>query len=105
MKQIDIHMAKTHLSALVEKAATGESFVITKSGLPLVVVHPYTPNTSYPRVGFLKGFVSIPADFDRMGSKEIPSILRVVSEATSYPCLRGYPSWRLVVLWHNTPDQ
>ena len=71
MEQINIHEAKTHLSSLVEKAAAGEPFVIAKSGRPLVVVSSYAPAAPRPRTGFLKGRVSIPADFDRMGEKDI----------------------------------
>jgi len=74
MEQIDINVAKTHLSALVEKAAAGEPFVIAKAGRPLVTVRPYVENASYPRTGFLKGLISVPADFDHMGSEEITAM-------------------------------
>ena len=72
MQQINIHAAKTHLSTLVEKAAAGEPFVIAKAGRPLVVVSPYAAPAPCSRIGFLKGRVSIPTDFDRMGTEEIP---------------------------------
>ena len=71
MLQINIHEAKTHLSSLADKAAAGESFIIAKSGRPLVVVNPYIKPSPYPRIGFLKGKISVPVDFDRMGSDEI----------------------------------
>jgi len=71
MEHINIHAAKTHLSALVEKAAAGESFVIAKSGRPLVTVSPYIVKTPNNRVGFLRGSISVPSDFDRLGSDEI----------------------------------
>jgi len=74
MEYINIHAAKTHLSALVEKAAAGEPFVIAKSGRPLVIVSPYTGKTSNNRVGFLRGFVSVPSDFDRLGGDEIANM-------------------------------
>ena len=74
MRQINIHEAKTHLSALVEKAAAGEPFVIAKSGRPLVTVIPYTKAGRNPRIGFLKGHITIPANFDRMGSEEIVAL-------------------------------
>ena len=38
MQQYNIHAAKTHLSALVEKAAEGEAFIIAKAGKP--IIHP-----------------------------------------------------------------
>ena len=74
MQQINIHAAKTHLSTLVEMAAAGEPFVIAKSGRPLVVVSPYAAPESCPRIGFLKGLVSVPADFDNMGAEEISAM-------------------------------
>ena len=71
MQQINIHAAKTHLSTLVDRAAAGEPFVIAKAGHPLVIVSSYAAPASCPRVGFLKGLVSIPVGFDRMGGEEI----------------------------------
>ena len=72
MQQINIHAAKTHLSSLVDKAAKGESFVIAKSGKPMVTVIPFSPErTIQNRIGFLKGMLKIPDDFDQMGQNEI----------------------------------
>jgi prevent-host-death family protein len=73
METINIHEAKTHLSRLVEKAAQGESFVIAKAGKPMVRVSaldaPSAENRQ--RVGFLKGRIEVPDDFDRMAEDEI----------------------------------
>ena len=75
MQQYNIHAAKTHLSALVEKAAVGEAFIIAKAGKPMVKVIPYLPlKIVQKRVGFLKGQIEVPADFDRMGQDEISSV-------------------------------
>ena len=74
MKQVNIHAAKTNLSALIQKAAAGESFIIAKAGRPLVTVSAYNTKTPARRVGFLKGQVSVPKDFDRMGEKIILSM-------------------------------
>ncbi|MCL2547796.1 MAG: type II toxin-antitoxin system prevent-host-death family antitoxin [Symbiobacteriaceae bacterium] len=71
MQQVNIHAAKTHLSALLEKAAAGESFIIAKAGKPLVTVRPYDPDNSTSRVGFLKGLIKVPVDFDHLGQEEI----------------------------------
>ena len=72
MQQYNIHAAKTHLSALIEKAVGGEAFIIAKAGKPMVKVIPCSPhNTTLKRIGFLKGQISIPANFDKMGQKEI----------------------------------
>ena len=72
MQQYNIHAAKTHLSALVEKAAVGEAFIIAKSGKPMVKVVPVTDDADVQkRIGFLKGQIKVPADFDRMGTNDI----------------------------------
>jgi antitoxin (DNA-binding transcriptional repressor) of toxin-antitoxin stability system len=71
MQLVNIHAAKTHLSALVSKAAAGESFVIAKAGHPLVTVSPYMKDDTVKRVGFLKGNISVPHNFDSIRSGEL----------------------------------
>ena len=76
MKTVNIHEAKTHLSRLVEKAASGESFVIAKAGKPMVRVVALDAPTDWQssRIGFLKGQVTVPDDFDQMGRDEITAM-------------------------------
>lgn len=76
MKTVNIHEAKTHLSRLVEEAANGEAFVIAKAGKPMVKVVPLAEAPAEEpkkkrRIGFLKGQISVPDDFDTMFAKEI----------------------------------
>lgn len=73
MRTVNIHEAKTHLSRLIEKAAKGEAFIIAKSGKPLVKVTALDAPTAgkMRRTGFLTDGIKVPADFDRMGEKEI----------------------------------
>ncbi|GJE62573.1 type II toxin-antitoxin system Phd/YefM family antitoxin [Methylobacterium trifolii] len=73
MKTVNLHEAKTHLSRLVDQAASGEAFVIAKAGRPMVKVVPLDARkTEQPRrIGFLAGQISVPDDFDRMGDDEI----------------------------------
>ncbi|MGF7008794.1 type II toxin-antitoxin system Phd/YefM family antitoxin [Aminobacter sp. BE322] len=76
MHTVNIHEAKTHLSRLIEKAAKGESFIIAKSGKPMVkVVAIDTPAAGDTRrLGFMAGQFSVPEDFDRMGYEEIEKL-------------------------------
>jgi prevent-host-death family protein len=74
MKTVNIHDAKTHLSRLIEEAAGGEPFVIAKAGKPLVKVVPLDAPKAAQRVGFLRGEIEVPEDFDRMGSAEIEKL-------------------------------
>jgi prevent-host-death family protein len=71
MRQLNIHEAKTHLSALVDRAAAGEPFIIAKAGRPLVTVSSINKPQAHSRTGFLKEQIKIPIDFDRMGNDEI----------------------------------
>jgi len=73
MQTVNIHEAKTHLSRLIEQAVKGEPFVIAKAGKPLVKVSRLDAPaaTEVKRVGFMKGQIEVPDDFDRMGSEEI----------------------------------
>ena len=75
MQQVNIHDAKTHLSKLIEQAVKGESFVIAKSGKPMVTVSAYTPPPDPARrLGFLKDRLEVPEDFDAMGRAEIQAM-------------------------------
>ena len=76
MRTVNMHEAKTHLSRLVEGAAQGEPFIIARAGKPLVKVLAVDAPESSPagRTGFLAGRISLPDDFDRMGSTEIETL-------------------------------
>ena len=71
MKQVNMHAAKTNLSALVKEAAAGEPFAIAINGKPMVKVIAYNEPARLPRIGFLKGNIVIPEGFDDMAIDEI----------------------------------
>jgi len=76
MQTINIHEAKTHLSRLVEDAARGNAFIIAKSGNPMVKVTPLAPDEVHKekRLGFMRGEISVPDDFDVMESSKIADL-------------------------------
>ena len=79
METVNIHEAKTQLSRLVDRAAKkGESFVIAKAGKPLVKVSPLDAPEQPKRLGFLKGEIDVPDDFDEMGEREIAILFGIV---------------------------
>ena len=84
MKQVNMHEAKTHLSRLVDEAAAGQSFVICKAGKPMVRVTPLNPSDEAApvrsRLGMLRGQLSVPDDFDRMGQEEIADLFEGIGE-------------------------
>ena len=73
---VNIHEAKTQLSRLVEQAAQGEAFIIAKTGKPMVKVISLGRTEAGPacRLGFMAGEITVPDDFDQMGSDEIASM-------------------------------
>ena len=73
MRTVNIHEAKTHLSRLIEEAVKGQPFIIAKAGKPMVRVEAVeTPEEKAKRrIGFLKGVVTVPDDFDEIGREEI----------------------------------
>ena len=73
MQIINIHEAKTNLSRLIALAGQGEPFVIAKAGKPLVKVTAITTQNGEPRrrLGFMRGMMQVPDDFDRMGGDDL----------------------------------
>jgi prevent-host-death family protein len=74
MTTVNIHEAKTQLSKLVEQAAGGEPFIIAKAGKPMVRVTAIDAPAEARRLGFLKGEIEVPDDFDVMGADEIAGL-------------------------------
>jgi antitoxin (DNA-binding transcriptional repressor) of toxin-antitoxin stability system len=82
MKTVSIHEAETNLARLIEEAARGDALVIADdAGKPLVKLVAVEAPAEEPdggadqpkkrRIGFLKGKISVPDDFDTMFAKEI----------------------------------
>ena len=73
MKTVNIHEAKTHLSRLVDEVERGEPIVIAKAGKPKAKLVRFDAPESKPkrRIGFLKGKIKVPDDFDTMFAEEI----------------------------------
>jgi prevent-host-death family protein len=63
-KTVNLYEAKTHLSALVDRAADGEEIVIAKAGKPRARLVPVPPPQKVRRPGGGKGKVWVANDFD-----------------------------------------
>ncbi len=62
---VNIYDAKTNLSKLVERAASGEEIIIAKAGKPKAMLVPYQPPRKKRRFGQnLLGITYIADDFD-----------------------------------------
>ena len=61
MQRVTIHVAKTHLSRLIEAALAGEEVVISRGSTPVVRLVPVVKQTF--QIGLLAGQLGIGPDF------------------------------------------
>lgn len=62
--QVNLYQAKTHLSALVDRAASGQEVVIARGGKPAARLVCLEEPKRKLVFGLLKGRVKVAADFD-----------------------------------------
>lgn len=62
--QVNMHEAKSQLSALAEKVWRGEKVVIAKAGKPYLDLLPHQENRIQRKPGRHKGHIRIADDFD-----------------------------------------
>lgn len=63
--QVNMHEAKSKLSALAEKVWQGETVVIAKAGKPYLDILPHKEERIPRKPGRFKGRIRIAEDFDR----------------------------------------
>jgi prevent-host-death family protein len=64
MKTVNVHEAKTHFSRLLDRAQTGQEFVIAKAGKPVARLGPLVRQGKKRRLGLLDGKFKVPDDFN-----------------------------------------
>lgn len=64
MATVGIHHAKTHLSELLRRVATGEEILIVRGREPVARLVPASPGSAARRLGVDKGVYEVPDDFD-----------------------------------------
>lgn len=64
MKQVNIHEAKTNLSALIEEVQAGAEIIIAKAGKPVARLAPLSIIRAARKPGAMKGKIRIAQDFD-----------------------------------------
>jgi prevent-host-death family protein len=73
MHQVNMHEAKSNLSALVEEALAGGEVVIARAGKPLARLVPYHPWKEPRKPGRWKGKLWVSDDFDTIPEEVIAS--------------------------------
>lgn len=63
---INIHEAKTQLSALVARAEAGEDIVIARANKPVVRLVALAPSPVQRRLGEARGLVTMAPNFDEL---------------------------------------
>ena len=63
MSTVTIHVAKTHLSRLIERAAAGEEIVILKGKTPVARLTALAPKPGKRRFGAYRGEFQVPPSF------------------------------------------
>jgi prevent-host-death family protein len=64
MTQVNTHEAKTRLSRLLRRVAAGEEITIANRGVPVARLVPVPAAGTTRKLGFFRGQVTIPDDFD-----------------------------------------
>lgn len=64
MTQFNIHIAKAHLSELIQKCLLGEEVIIARDNKPMVKLVPMKPIKSQRKLGIAKGLINIASDFN-----------------------------------------
>jgi prevent-host-death family protein len=60
---VNVHEAKTNLSALLKRVEEGEEIIIARAGKPVAQLVPAKPNGPFP-LGFERGRIKMSDDFD-----------------------------------------
>lgn len=64
MRTVNVYEAKTHLSHLLDLAASGEEIIIARSGKPLAKLVAYQEPAQRRKPGYWRGKIKIAKDFD-----------------------------------------
>ncbi len=64
MPQFNIHVAKAHLSELIQKAILGEEVIIARDNKPIAKLVALNPPKRQRTLGFAKDLITIAPDFN-----------------------------------------
>jgi prevent-host-death family protein len=64
MSKVNVHEAKTRFSRLLRRVAAGEEITIANRGVPVARLVPVVEEGTTRKLGFFRGQMTIPDDFD-----------------------------------------
>jgi prevent-host-death family protein len=68
-ESVNVYQAKTHLSQLLDRAASGEEIIIARAGRPIARLVALAAPSARRVPGGWRGKVTIAADFDELPEK------------------------------------
>lgn len=72
---MNLYDAKTHFSKVISHVAeTGETYIIARNGKPVAKIVPLTAAERTPRIGFMKGKVSAPDNFNELNQEDLSEL-------------------------------
>lgn len=71
MRKVNVHQAKTGFSRLLRRVAAGEEITIANRGVPVARLVPVRAEGAVRTLGFFRGQMSVPDDFDAPLPEEI----------------------------------
>ena len=72
---MNLYDAKTHFSKVISHVAeTGETYIIARNGKPVAKIVPLTAAKRTPRIGFMKGKVSAPDNFNELNQEDLSEL-------------------------------
>ena len=71
MNKVNVHEAKTRFSRLLRRVAAGEEITIANRGVPVARLVPVHPEEATRKLGFFRGQMAIPDDFDAPLPEEV----------------------------------
>jgi prevent-host-death family protein len=71
MNKVNVHEAKTRFSRLLRRVAAGEEITIANRGVPVARLVPVHPEETTRKLGFFRGQMTIPDDFDAPLPEEV----------------------------------
>ena len=74
MSKVNVHEAKTRFSRLLRRVAAGEEITIANRGVPVARLVPVPAEETTRKLGFFRGQMTIPDDFDAPLSEEVLSL-------------------------------
>ena len=64
MSKVSVQEAKARFSQLLRRVAAGEEITITNRGVPVARLVPVSAEVTQRKLGYFRGRMSIPDDFD-----------------------------------------